>query len=70
MDSERVIAVRPRSGLTWTIKGGPEGGIVVDSGGATVTFDGEIFRQACFDAVTGTYYIGPEDLPDPQRPPN
>ena len=33
-------------------------------------FEGEIFRQACLDALSNTYYVGPEDLPDPDRPPN
>lgn len=67
---EGEVTVRPRPGLKWRVEAGPEGGVVVDADGATVTFEGEIAQQACYEAATGTYYIGPEDLPDLNRPPN
>jgi hypothetical protein len=43
---------------------------LIDAAGHLATFDGEILQSACFDVHTLTYEIGPEDLPDPNRPPN
>ena len=68
--TEKSIAVRPRPELGWRVDPGSHPGRLVDASGALATFEGEIFRQACFDALSNTYYIGPEDLPDPDRPPN
>lgn len=66
----RVLGVRPRPGLGWRVDPGSDPGRLVDAYGEVATFEGEIFRQACFDAVSNMYYVGPEDLPDPDRPPN
>jgi hypothetical protein len=68
--SEQVLAVRPRPGLGWRVDPASDPGRLVDRGGMVATFEGEIFRQACFDALSDTYDVGPEDLPDPDRPPN
>lgn len=68
--SGQAIAVRPRPELGWTVRPGDDPNTIVGPDGAVVTFDGEIFRQACHDDATGTFYIGPEDLPDPDRAPN
>lgn len=64
----RDINVRPRPALGWMINPtSPQQ--LVDPAGRVATFDGEIFRQACFEVVTNTFYVGPDDLPDPNRPP-
>lgn len=69
LQTGQTLDVRPRPVLGWIVDPtSPER--VIDASGDVVTFSGEIFRQACFDDSTGVYYIGPEDLPDPNRPPN
>ncbi len=68
--TEHVLAVRPRAELGWRVDPASDRGQLVAANGQVVTFEGEIFRQACFDAVSNTYYIGPEDLPEPNRGPN
>ena len=68
--TEKVLAVRPRPGLGWRVDPASNPGRLLDPSGKVATFEGEIFRQACLDALSNTYYVGPEDLPDPDRPPN
>lgn len=68
--TEKVLAVRPRAELGWRVDPASDRGQLVAPDGQVATFEGEIFRQACFDALSNTYYVGPEDLPDPDRPPN
>ena len=65
-----VFALRPRPDLGWTVDPSANPGRLVDSQGRLASFEGEIFRQACFDTATNTFFIGPEDVPDPNRPPN
>ena len=65
-----VLAVRPRAELRWRVDPSSDRGQLVAPNGQVATFEGEIFREACFDAFSNTYYIGPEDLPDPNRGPN
>ncbi len=62
-DSSRIVAVQPRADLGWTIDPGPSPRLV-DAVGREVGHGGDIFYQACFDPLTDTYYIGPEDLPN------
>lgn len=69
LSNGQLISVRPRSDLGWTVERGADPGTLVAPDGTTATFDGEIFRQACYDEATGAFFIGPEDLPDPNRPP-
>lgn len=69
LETGRDLSVRPKPALGWRIDPGPPQRLV-DRAGRIAVFDGDIFRQACFDASTNTFYIGPEDLPDPDRPPN
>jgi hypothetical protein len=66
----RAITVRPRPDLGWSVRPGGDPNTIIGPDGDVATFDGEIFRQACRDEATGTFYIGPEDLPDPDRAPN
>lgn len=68
--TDRVLPVRPRPALGWRIDLGSDPPALVDRAGKIATFDGEIFREACYDAATSTYYVGPEDLPNPDRQPN
>jgi hypothetical protein len=68
--TEQVLSVRPRPVLGWKVDPAADPGRLVDPRGKVATFEGEIFRQACFDTLSNTYYVGPEDLPDPERPPN
>lgn len=65
----QTLSVRPRPDLGWTVERGADPGTLVAPDGTVATFDGEIFRQSCYDEATGTFFIGPEDLPDPNRPP-
>jgi uncharacterized lipoprotein YajG len=67
--SGNVIKVRPRPDLGWTIDPASHERML-DRRGKVATFEGEIFRQACFLEITDTFFVGPEDLPDPGRPPN
>jgi hypothetical protein len=39
-----------------------------DGEGKLVSFDGEISATGCVDAVRQIVYLGPNDLPDPNRP--
>lgn len=69
LTSGQVVNVRPRPDLGWTIDSGAPARLI-DRQGEVATFDGEIFRQACLLQITDTLYVGPEDLPDPDRSPN
>ena len=68
--TEKVLAVRPRADVGWRVDPASDRGQLVARDGQVATFEGEIFRQACFDPISNTYFVGPEDLPDPDRPPN
>jgi hypothetical protein len=68
--TEKVLAVRPRTELEWRVDPASDPGRLVDPNDKVATFEGEIFRHACFDALSNTYYVGPDDLPNPDRPPN
>lgn len=70
LSNGRAISVRPRPDLGWSVRPGGDPNTIIGPDGDVATFDGEIFRQACRDEATGTFYIGPEDLPDPDRAPN
>lgn len=68
-DTGRDVTVRARPPGRFTIaRGSPA--TLLDSGGNIVSFDGEITRTGCFDAASQVVYIGPQDVPDPNRPPN
>ena len=69
LESDLELRVRLRPGLRWRIDP-DEPNRLIDAAGHLTTFDGEILQSACFDVRTLTYEIGPEDLPDPNRPPN
>jgi hypothetical protein len=69
LQSGQVVNVRPRPDLGWAIDPASPARLL-DRTGEVATFEGEIFRQACFLQVTDTFYVGPEDLPEPDRPPN
>ena len=55
--------------LAWRVDPGPPQRLL-DESGQVVALDGDTFRQACFDALTNTYFIGPEDRGDPELPPD
>jgi hypothetical protein len=69
LESGKIINVRPRPDLGWTVDPASPGRLL-DPQGKIATFQGEIFRQACHLQRTRTFYVGPEDLPNPDRPPN
>lgn len=41
--------------------------VLFNADGDVVSFSGEITVSGCFNPATGTLYIGPADLPDPNR---
>lgn len=43
---------------------------LLNAAGDVMSFTGEITQSGCFDVLTQTLYIGPADVPDPNRPPN
>ena len=68
-ETRRDVSVRARPPGRFTFD--PERPTsVLDSNGTVVTFDGEITMTGCFDALNQIVYIGPVDVPDPNRPPN
>jgi hypothetical protein len=69
LDAGGDIVVRPRGDTGWRLDPGPPTRLV-DAAGRDVGRDGDILRSVCFDAIMGSYYIGPDDLPSPDRPPN
>jgi hypothetical protein len=69
LESDRELRVRLRPGLRWRIDP-DEPKRLIDDAGHVATFDGEILQSACVDVRTLAFEIGPEDLPDPNRPPN
>ena len=60
--TRRELSVSPSPNLGWRVDPGPPPQLL-DQAGRVVALDGDGFRQACFDALTNTYFIGPEDLP-------
>jgi hypothetical protein len=68
-EAMRDVAVRPRSAGGFTFDPGRPT-TVLDAAGEILTFDGEITISGCFDAASQVLYIGPADVPDPNRPPN
>jgi hypothetical protein len=63
------IAVRPRPPGRFQFD--PERPTMVfDADGDVVTFAGEITRSACVSLTGDVIYIGPGDVPDPDRGPN
>jgi hypothetical protein len=68
-ETMRDVAVRPRSPGRFTFDPARPT-TVLDAGGEIVTFAGEITISGCFDAANQTLYLGPGDVPDPNRPPN
>jgi hypothetical protein len=44
--------------------------LLLNAAGDVLTFSGEITKTGCFDAATGTVFLGTADVPDPNRPPN
>lgn len=63
------IAVQPRGPARFTFdRARPT--MLLDGRGNVVSFSGEISLSGCFDAASRTVYVGPGDLPDPNRPPN
>ena len=68
-ETGRIVAVRPRPPGRFTFDPARPT-VVLDAASSVVTFSGEITQKGCFDAASGTLYIGPGDVPDPNRPPN
>jgi hypothetical protein len=63
LDQNTTVPVALRSDTRWIFKPGPPPELV-DSTGRTTAHDGDIFYEACLDAATNAYVIGPEDLPN------
>jgi hypothetical protein len=68
-DAGRDVAVRPRPPGQFLFDASRPN-VLLDAFGRLVSFDGEIAMTGCFDAISRTLYIGPADVPDPNRPPN
>ena len=66
--TRRDISVSPGPNLGWRVDPGPPQRLL-DQAGQVVGLEGDGFQQACFDALTNTYFIGPEDLPAHQVEP-
>jgi hypothetical protein len=66
-DMELSADVRPETG--WRFDPGPPARLV-ERDGSTAGRDGNILASGCFDAASGRFLIGPDDLPPPDRPPN
>jgi len=78
-DDRKVWATHYESGRDVAIRPRPPGQFGFDPSrpttllngrGEVVSFAGEILQTGCFEPFSGIVYIGPEDLPDPNRPPN
>jgi hypothetical protein len=69
LEDDAILVVRPRSDLGWRLDSGPPTRLL-DADGRVAAREGDILRSVCFDVIMGTYFIGPEDLPSPDRPPN
>ena len=70
LDAEQSHLVRPRSDTTWRIVPAHDfvPSSLVDPSGRTIGSDHDIFYEACIDLITGTYYVGADDLPGPFGP--
>jgi hypothetical protein len=69
LETGRDITVSPGPDLAWRVdSGAPQR--LIDHAGQVVGLDGDTFQQACFDALTNTYFIGPEDLSDSESQPD
>ena len=68
-DTGRDVAVRPRPPGQFVFDAARPT-VLLDAFGRIVSFDGEITMTGCFDAQSRMLYIGPADVPDPNRPPN
>ena len=65
----RDLAVRPRSPGAFTFdRDRPMS--LLDGFGSILSFSGEISQSGCVDQAGQTVYLGAQDLPDPNRPPN
>ncbi len=53
----------------WTVDPGPPP-TLVDGAGRVVGREGDILRTACYDALTNTYFVGPDDLPGSEASPD
>jgi len=67
--TSRDHPVKPRSELRWGLDPGPPTRLL-DGAGRVAGRDGDILSSACVESISGTFFIGPEDLPPPDRPPN
>jgi hypothetical protein len=68
-DTGRDVAVRPRPPGQFSFDAARPTELL-DAFGRIASFDGEITITGCFDAPCRVLYIGPADVPDPNRPPN
>ena len=63
------VTVRPRPPNVFTFD--PDRpSMLFDGDRELLSFSGEISQTGCFDAATRVVYLGVDDLPDPNRPPN
>jgi len=77
-DWRKVWATDYESGRDVAVRARPPGhftfdltrpSVLLDATGSVVSFSGEITTTGCFDAASGVLYIGPGDVPNPNRPP-
>lgn len=68
-DAGRDVAVRPRPPGQFVFDASRPN-VLLDVFGNFVSSDGAITMSGCFEAQSRTLYIGPADVPDPNRPPN
>ena len=68
-ETGRDVAVRPRAPGSFTFdRTRPT--LLLDGEGHVLSFTGEISQSGCYDAGSQTVFLGADDLPDPNRPPN
>lgn len=65
-ESGRDVAVRPRPPDQFAFDPARPT-VLFNSDGDVVSFSGEITVSGCFNPATDTLYIGPADVPDPNR---
>jgi hypothetical protein len=67
--TDEDVLVRPRPPERFTFdRDRPT--LLLNGDGDLLSKDGEITRTGCFNASSHTLYIGAQDVPDPNRPPN
>ncbi len=65
LQTGRTFALAARRDAAWTYDPGPPAALA-DPAARSVVHDGDIIYQACYDELSKTYFIGPDDVPNQQ----